>query len=841
MKRILTVLALSTGAALAQPAITAVLDGGAYTNNIAQGSVFVVKGTGLSAAGFVQAVAPAYPTTLNNASISLTAVAGGTVVNAKMAYTFNANGVNQLAAVLPSTAAVGAYDLRVVNGTATSAPFRTSVVASKPGIVTASSDGIGPAQATLDGKFILQRTSNLGKIGDFDSRSAHLGERIDLWGTGLGPDAASDTGGTAGDQTAAFQIRVIVNGAEITPAYAGRSLGFPGLDQVVFTLPTSAALNCKVDIQVRSSGVLSNAVTIATATGDACPTTNNVRINEVESNGGTPGDWVELYNPGPGAANLAGFSFKDNDDTHVALVLPATAIIPAGGYYLLEEADFGFGLGTPDSARLFRPDGTLADSYSWVPHASTTYGRCPNATGALTTTTSSTKGSANDCGSPVKINEIESNEGTPGDWVELYNPGTSVIDLSGYIFRDNDDTHNYLIPAGSTIAAGGYFILEEAALGFGLGAADSARLFDPTGALLDSYTWTAHATTTYGRCANGTGPFTTTTASTKGAANNCPADANFLPWPGGAAIQTQDVAGTFTSNLSGLMYEGSGTATPGVLWGARNGPGALFRLIFNGTNWVPDPANNWAAGKLLRYPNGTGDPDAEGVTFAGASSAGGLYVSTERDNSANAVSRLSILRFDPAAAGATLTATNEWNLTADLPTVGANLGMEAIAWVPDTFLVSKTFFDESKNRTYNPADYADHGTGLFFIGLEANGIVYAYALNHVTNGFTKVATITTGLGGVMDLNFDRDLNDLWAICDDTCQGRSVVLRIDGTGKFTAARRFERPTGMPNINNEGFAIAPAAQCVNNVKPVFWSDDSSTDGFAIRRGTLTCSVF
>jgi len=43
-----------------------------------------------------------------------------------------------------------------------------------------------------------------------------------------------------------------------------------------------------------------------------------------------------------------------------------------------------------------------------------------------------------------------------------------------------------------------------------------------------------------------------------------------------------------------LVYEGG---VPNVLWGARNGPGTLFRLIFNGTNWVPDTANGWSAGK----------------------------------------------------------------------------------------------------------------------------------------------------------------------------------------------------------------------------------------------------
>ncbi len=261
---------LSCAVAMAQT-VTAVQDGGAYTNNIAQGSVFVVKGTGLSGAGFVQATAPIYPTTLNSVRITMTAVTGGAVVNPLMVYTYNLSGVNQLAAVLPSTAAVGNYDLRVINGAATSAAFRTAVQARKPGIVTAAGDGSGPAQATLNGELILQRTSNVGKIGDFDTRPARPGERVDLWGTGLGPDVASDTGGTSGNQTAAAQIVVLVDGTSVTPLYAGRSSGFPGLDQIVFNLPANVALTCALSIQVRAGGVLSNPVTIATSTGESCP------------------------------------------------------------------------------------------------------------------------------------------------------------------------------------------------------------------------------------------------------------------------------------------------------------------------------------------------------------------------------------------------------------------------------------------------------------------------------------------------------------------------------------------------------------------------------------------
>ena len=73
--------------------------------------------------------------------------------------------------------------------------------------------------------------------------------------------------------------------------------------------------------------------------------------------------------------------------------------------------------------------------------------------------------------------------------------------------------------------------------------------------------------------------------------------------------------------------------------------------------------------------------------------------------------------------GTELTATHDWNLTADLPVVGPNLGLEAIAWIPDAYLVSKGFFDDSKGHLYNPGDYPDHAGGLFFVGLEGNGVV----------------------------------------------------------------------------------------------------------------------
>jgi hypothetical protein len=290
--------------------------------------------------------------------------------------------------------------------------------------------------------------------------------------------------------------------------------------------------------------------------------------------------------------------------------------------------------------------------------------------------------------------------------------------------------------------------------------------------------------------------------------------------------------------MSGLAYEAG--AAGNTLWAVQNNPGKLYRLGDNGTAWVSGADNGWGAGKTLHFANGTGNVDAEGVVVTDAGSAGGVFVSTERDNSASGVSHMSVLRFDVSSAATELTATTEWNLTADLPVVGSNLGLEAISWVPDAFLVSKGLLDQRTGTAYNPASYADHGTGLFFVGLEGGGI-YAYALDQSTGGYHRVATLpSTGLAGVMDLEFEAETGALWAVCDDTCDGRSAILEIGSDGRFAVTAVVDRPAGMPNLNNEGFAIAPQSQCVAGAKSVFWSDDSSTGGHALREGSIECAA-
>lgn len=293
-------------------------------------------------------------------------------------------------------------------------------------------------------------------------------------------------------------------------------------------------------------------------------------------------------------------------------------------------------------------------------------------------------------------------------------------------------------------------------------------------------------------------------------------------WPDSGDVRNADGDDVFGKNLSGLTFESAG-----VVWAVQNSPGTLYRLTPDGEDWAPD------AGRALHYPDGSGDADGEGVV----STADGLFVSTERDNADGDTSKQEILRFDPSAATGDVSATGAWDLTADLPESDPNEGIEAISWVPDSYLTTHGLRDEHTGGAYDPAAYPGHGNGLYVVGLESTGGVYAYALDLGGTGYTRVASADTGFKAVMDLEFEPSSGHLWAVCDDTCDGQSVTMDVDGSGSFAVSAEYDRPDGMKNLNNEGFAIAPA--CGADGKQVLWSDDDADDGHALRAGTLSCA--
>jgi len=122
------------------------------------------------------------------------------------------------------------------------------------------------------------------------------------------------------------------------------------------------------------------------------------------------------------------------------------------------------------------------------------------------------------------INEINYHAATDfntEDWVEIHNPGNTSIDLTGWVFKDDDNAHSYVIPNGTVINAGGFLVLcrdlaafsaqfpdVTNAIGdfsFGLSSSgDACRLYNGEGAVVDSVTFTNSAP--WPTAPNGGGP-----------------------------------------------------------------------------------------------------------------------------------------------------------------------------------------------------------------------------------------------------------------------------------------------------------------------------------------------
>lgn len=256
------------------PTVTAVLDAASYTPSVAQGSIFVVKGKNLSPSGFVQTSFP-LPTSSGGVSITFTATSGGAGVNAFLIYLYNQGGVNQLAAIAPSSLNPGSYNLTVTNNNGlTSLGFSVTIVQRKAQVITADSTGNGLAviQNYVSATSLPVNRFTDGTVGGVAIGPAVPGQTEILWVIGMGavPGAADNTASAGYDFTQhGVTVQVIIGGTvTVTPAYAGRAPGLAGVDQINFTLPSNVPTGCTVQIQISVNGVKSQATTfMAIATG----------------------------------------------------------------------------------------------------------------------------------------------------------------------------------------------------------------------------------------------------------------------------------------------------------------------------------------------------------------------------------------------------------------------------------------------------------------------------------------------------------------------------------------------------------------------------------------------
>ncbi|MBK9106646.1 MAG: CotH kinase family protein [Saprospiraceae bacterium] len=137
----------------------------------------------------------------------------------------------------------------------------------------------------------------------------------------------------------------------------------------------------------------------------------------------------------------------------------------------------------------------------------------------------------------VVINELQASNSTSisdpdngefNDWLELYNPGNSAISLSGWRLSDNDNSAEWFIPAGTTIAAKGFLLIWADGSGTGLHTSfslsadgEQLSLYNAAGSKVDDIVFPAQLTdVSMGRQTDGGAPWGYFSKGTPGTSNN---------------------------------------------------------------------------------------------------------------------------------------------------------------------------------------------------------------------------------------------------------------------------------------------------------------------------------
>jgi hypothetical protein len=267
-------------------------------------------------------------------------------------------------------------------------------------------------------------------------------------------------------------------------------------------------------------------------------------------------DWLEIRNREPFGVNLSGYYLTDQAIKPRQWRIPDGTVIPGGGRIFV-WCDSDVNQGPLHTSFKLAADGGYAGLYDTMDHgngpvAEMTYGVAgpdsafgflpedADAPEYLATPTPGSPNTASSALSPICINEFLTSGAAGGidDWVELYNRGAAEVDVSGWHISDGakvcgGGSNEYVIPFGTVIPPGGFWFVDESALGFG---------FDINGGDLIQLTHSDCVTgmdyfdhgvefpdVTHGRLPNGAPYWRFFDAASQGAANVCPETPPALP------------------------------------------------------------------------------------------------------------------------------------------------------------------------------------------------------------------------------------------------------------------------------------------------------------------------
>ena len=128
----------------------------------------------------------------------------------------------------------------------------------------------------------------------------------------------------------------------------------------------------------------------------------------------------------------------------------------------------------------------------------------------------------------VRINEVLSHSDPGIDWVELHNPTGTAVDIGRWYLSDStSDLTLSQFPAGTTVPAHGYLVLDQNQIGFGFSSSQGDEVIlsaaDSGGALTGARDYAVlgpiESGVTYGRVPNGSGGIFRLSSPTQGYAN----------------------------------------------------------------------------------------------------------------------------------------------------------------------------------------------------------------------------------------------------------------------------------------------------------------------------------
>ena len=263
------------------------------------------------------------------------------------------------------------------------------------------------------------------------------------------------SGGTVALFNGALQIDIVAYGVQAVDLSIGRFVDGTGS----FTLITPSA------------GATNVVKTLGTVT--------SLKLNEWLASSLGNGDWFEIYNTDANPVLLANLYLGTSVTSLTNTKIPALSYIAGKGYakFLADLSTAGtnhcnFTL-TSTGESLYLTDTNGATDINTVTFGAQTkdisQGRFPDGVGTIATGPwtsfpySSSPDATNYLPSNIVINEALTNSTAPfEDAIELYNPTASAVNIGGWWLSDDQSVlKKFQIPAGTTIAAGGYKVFYE--------------------------------------------------------------------------------------------------------------------------------------------------------------------------------------------------------------------------------------------------------------------------------------------------------------------------------------------------------------------------------------------